>query len=160
MNEADSAISRCKTEEESRKLCEQSHAEVGALLLAWRDNEKATVEQLRQWSKSALDGLEVAVPLPPLPLRQPVSSARPEENEAASDQDTDNVDFDWLFFPLGQDVVSVMKAGALDDRMVPALRVLRDVLCLLSQFYPCFIPWKPGQTSRGLAGVLSLLLHG
>ena len=125
LREADAAILRAETPQAARNVCEQSHSEVASMMLAWRDRQKTSMSDLREWCRAAREGMEVAVPLPPLPLVDKKEESPQEEPEAAP---VDATGFDWLFLSAGNDIISTLKAGpgfSLVDLILPLAGALR-----------------------------------
>ena len=101
------------TDEGVRALLKESHGEVARCV-----RDVLVQHQLKPWDvKKTLQqvwrDLDVVVPLPPLPDREPVVSLpQTIEDDAAAEHDTTCV-FTWYFLQCGHDVWSILKASVL-----------------------------------------------
>ena len=116
LEECDARIMSAESDAAARQICEKCHESVAEALNAWRAEEKVSFEAVRLLLKKAFDGLEVAVPAPPLPMdvekQKKTAECEPAERaparEAAATQAA--TDFRWFFLSSNSDVISVLQA--------------------------------------------------
>ncbi|CAE7564402.1 unnamed protein product [Symbiodinium sp. CCMP2592] len=119
LGRADADILSASTEAETTRICAEAHAQAGELLHRWRFHDDVSFEDLHRCCQEALKGFEVAVPLPPLPLKDPraAPSAKPAAaEETAESTANDMTPFDWFFLQSSNDdVISALKAVTVEQ---------------------------------------------
>ena len=114
IHEADGKILGARSDEEVRDFSEKAHGQMAALLLRWRHEEKLSMKDLRTCLAQASAKQDGAVPLPPVPdLPKSVDDAVEASSAGGTPEPPrpKGTAFEWCFFPIGQDVASVLKAG-------------------------------------------------
>ena len=112
LNAADGRLLAAQDEGAALVISKETHEQVASLLLEYRRNHDVDNPSLSTALKSALCGLETAVPVPPLPEKpplhaEPMEPSDPPQPAAAPKPGTD---FEWRFLRCGHDVVSVLQA--------------------------------------------------
>ena len=113
LHAADARILSAQDDNEAILVCKESHEQVAALLVQCRKDHEADDGLLQAVLKGALQGMETAVPVPPVPPKQPDPAPvvqAPARDELPA-QDVKSTNFTWRFLACGHNVVSVLQAG-------------------------------------------------